>query len=243
MLRRALPLCFLISVASCDGQKDTSAAPSTAPVTSGPLDANDREIIKLQLELAAGEKDPGARTRAVASVLAQIEKGRLPASWTETMFIVSKAKSVPMASKIMWKTLIGKDDIDPLVAATCKQGQLGLENMERVMEEVRPGMKATFEGLVFSQCRMKEIGFLDAPDDLHHAALVFAAVAYHDLSSRKILSEEETRALREFVKSFSAFYRANRILPRDQRVRPKPTSSASATPSAAPSGSVENRGP
>lgn len=242
-----LVLCLALAIALCCCNSDTKkAAPSAsvaAPPTSGPLGENDREIIRLQLELAEGEADAGARARKVAGVLSQLEKGRLPASWTETMFIVSKAKSVPMAAKIMWKTLIGKDDMDPLVAAACNKGQLGLENIERVMSELRPGMTATSEGLLFSLCRVKETGFVDDPRGLHHGALAMAVVAFKHLKDKDMLSDEEANALRAFVTHFSAYFQANRILPRNQRGRTKPTATPSASAAPTASASTKNRGP
>jgi hypothetical protein len=229
----------LAALVGCPNDAGEGSAPTSA-AHSGQLDANGQEILRIQLELAAAEPTPKKRLKIISAALNEVEKGRLPASWTETVLVAGKA-SAPVAAKIMWKTLIGKDDMDPLVAAACKRGQMGLENIERVFEEIQRKKQknpnaATFADLIFQHCHVKEMGLLDEVGNAHHGALAFAAVAFKHLSTAYGISDVEKKALRFFVHTFSEFFQAKKIILRPGKRRPAPSSSAA--PSASPSGSA-----
>ncbi len=234
-------LCLCCSAVGCQAQgadEGGQAAPAK-PDKPGWLNGTDREILKLQLELAAGEPDLTKRSHAIAGALAEIEKGRLPVSWTETAFIVSKA-SAPVAAKMMWKTLISKSDVAPLATALCWNGPSGLENIARVAKDAeRVGGTATAGDLVFKHCKAKEIGFLDKVGDSQHVALAFAAIAFNHLKSNNTMSPEEADALRMFVRYFSEFYESKLI----RRRAPRPTAGPASVPPATASGASASAAP
>ena len=224
-------LCGLVLVAllaACQNKEGgggtTTATSAASPSQPGWLNQDDRKIIRLTLDVAAAEPTPDKRMQLVAGILAELEKGRLPASWTETMFIVSKA-SVPIGAKTMWSTLTGKPDLEPLVGSTCKNGQRGLTQTLRIMSEMKKRVvetTATVEGIVFENCKAKELGFLDEVAESHPAALTFALVAFSHLKTSNTLSPEEGNALRAFVQYFSEVFQTKRIDLKRDAPTPKP---------------------
>ncbi len=237
-LRREVAVALLATSLCCAACKDDSQGPGAASAAAagsgqavehpGWLTHNDREILRLELELAAAEPEAEKRAKSVARVLGDLERGRLPESWTHAALAVGNG-TVPFGVKAMWTAVVHKDDLKPILGELCRDGSLGLENMAQVAQNIEQLTR-----LLFRRCKIEASGFL-APDRLtnpHHAVLAFASAAYLHLSEAQQLSPEETDALRKLVEYFSQWFEEKRV----GHLRPTtPTAAPSAAAPSAPS--------
>lgn len=224
MTSRSALVAALLCLVACKDEAPATSAPDAKIEHPGWLDDNDRKILELEVELQRGEPNAEKRAKALAKTLADLEAGRLPDGWIKTARTVEKSASGPGADA-MWLALTNEADLGEPVKAICKAGQFGLTNIARVAQSL-----VMHFDLVFRHCKVEEIGFLkrkELTEKPHHAVLGFAAVAYHHLDEKKVLSPEEGEALRLFVSAFSTFFREN-------YVEPSPRSLGSGAPAKPP---------